>query len=333
MKKWISILGALLALQIALAAGLFLSRDRYGAFVSEEKMLAFDVKEVDALEIEGGEKKRLVLKKEGDVWTIPAMDGFPADGGAVERLLEKLDDLERGWPVATTSGAAKRFKVADEEFERKLTLSKDDEIIASLFVGSSPGLRKVHVRHPGEDEVYSVELNTYEMEIDGEDWIDKSVLSLKADDVAGLELPDLTLVRRENGMAPDDLAEDEEMVAEEIDRAIDRIADLKIRAVLGKEEKPEYLQGEPELKCIVKLTSGESREYVFSKPKDESYYVLKSSAREEYFSVDTWIVDRIKELEREKLVRKKEVEKDGEGEEEPGSSVDAGTTTKDGGGS
>ena len=237
------------------------------------------------------------------------MDGFPADESSVERLLEKIEGLERGWPVAATSGAAKRFKVADEEFERKLTLSKGDDDIASLFVGSSPGLGKVHARLLGEDEIYAVELNAYEMETDREDWIDKSVLSLKAEDIAGIELPNMTLVREENGMVPDDLAEDEEAVREEVDRVVDRVADLKIRSVLGKERQPEYLQEEPELKYTVKLVSGESREFVLSKPKDESYYVLKSSVRDEFLSVDTWTVDRIKEVAREKLVRKKAMRK------------------------
>lgn len=333
MKKWITILSALLTLQIALAAGLFVNRDRYGAFVTEEKMIVYDVKEVDALEIEDGEKRKLVLKRESDVWTIPAIDGFPADKNAVERLLEKLEGLEKGWPVATTSGAAKRFKVADDEFERKLTLSKGESVISSLFVGTSPGLRKVHVRLPGEDEVYSVELNTYEMETEREDWIDKSVLSLRAEDVAGIELPNLTLVRHNGRMDPEDLEDDDEAVKEEVDRLIDRIAGLKIKSILGKEKKPEYLQEDPELRYTVKLASGDSRDYVFSKPKDESYYVLKSSVREEYFSVDTWLVDRIKEVEREEFVRKKAGEEGGEAEEELDSSVDAGMAPKDEGGS
>lgn len=328
MKRWIAVLSAVLVLQATLAAALFLSKERYGTFVADEKMFALDARDADSVTIEGGDAESLVLKKDGAAWTLPSMNGFPADGDAVDRLLERLEGLVKGWPVATTSGAARRFKVADEDFERKITVSRKGNVMASLFAGSSPGLGKVHVRLPGEDEIYAVELNAYEMETEGEAWIDKSVLSLKTEDVAAVEFPNLTLVRREEGMAPGDLAEDEEVVKEEIDRVLDSIAGLKIRSVLGKEKKPEYIREKPALRYTVKLASGGSRDYVFSKPKGESYYVLKASAREEYFSIDTWAVDRIKEVKREELVRRKTDAEVQGAPGDPDSSVDAATAAQ-----
>ncbi|MBW1677777.1 MAG: hypothetical protein JRF30_10750 [Deltaproteobacteria bacterium] len=45
---------------------------------------------------------------------------------------------------------------------------------------------------------------------------------------------------------------------------------------------------------------------MYSKPKDGDDYVLKASHRDEYFKVDDWVVNGIKEVSRSKLVRKKD---------------------------
>jgi len=92
----------------------------------------------------------------------------------------------------------------------------------------------------------------------------------------------------------------EETVAEEAERLIDRIAGLRIRTVLGTETKPEYNQDNPVFRYTLVLSSGDSEEYVYSKPKDGDDYVLKASHRDEYFKVDDWVVSR------SKLVRKKD---------------------------
>ena len=124
MKKWITLLCGLLTLQIAVAVGLNINRTDYGAFVPEAKLLSFDTEAVDRIRIDGEADKRVVLHKQDSQWQLPELDGFPADQGNVKRLLERLAKLEKGWPVATTRGAAKRFKVDETSFERKLTLAQ-----------------------------------------------------------------------------------------------------------------------------------------------------------------------------------------------------------------
>ena len=153
MKNSVVILGALLTLQLALAVSLNLGRDRHRAFEPEEKLLNVDAGEADTIRIDGGEGEHVTLERQEDEWRLPELSGFPANQASVERLLGRLTDLDKGWPVATTGSASRRFKVADSAFERKLTLSKGDETLAALFVGTSPGFRKVHVRLPGEDAI------------------------------------------------------------------------------------------------------------------------------------------------------------------------------------
>ncbi len=303
MKKSITILGALLTLQLALAVGLHMGRDQYRAFEPEEKLLTVPTGEVDGIRIDGGEGQHIVLEKREGQWRLPELAGFPADQAGVARLLQRLAGLEKGWPVATTGGASKRFKVSDPGFERKLTLSKGEETLVALFVGTSPGFRKVHVRVPGEEAIYAVEFSAFEANAKSDDWIDKGVLAQRPDDIERVELSGLTLSREGDQLVVAELEEDEETAEDEARRLVDRIAGLRIRAVLGTEEKPEYDQDQAWLRYRIALASGDEQEYVFFKPEEADHYVLKASHRDEYFEVDTWAIDPLKEFTRAKLVR------------------------------
>jgi hypothetical protein len=307
MKIWITILAAVLALQVVVAVGVNMSQHDYRAFEAEGNLLAFDMKTVDRIRIDGDAGASVLLDKQENQWRLPELNDFPADQGNVKRLLERLAKLEKGLPVATTQGAAKRFKVAKASFERKLTLLQDDQAQATLYVGTSPDFRKVHVRLPDESDIRSVEFNTYEVGVKPEDWIDKAILAYKADDIKRVVLSDFTLQQQDDKLVVSGLAEDEETVENETKRLFDRIAGLNIRSVLNMTEAPNEGQDEAALRYTIDLKSGETREYRFSKPAEADDYVLKVSHRDELFQVDTWLVDTIKEVTRDKLVRKKAV--------------------------
>src|SRR5690606_15912738 len=109
-------------------------------------LLAIDMAQVDGLELAGPDGESLQLSKAQQGWQLPALDGFPADSQRVERMLERLQDLQSGLPVASSGEAQMRFKVADENFERKVQLKSGDKTVATLFLGSSPGMRRIHAR-------------------------------------------------------------------------------------------------------------------------------------------------------------------------------------------
>lgn len=309
MRKWVIGLGGLLILQMVLAVGLNFRQEEYGALEPTEKVMAFDVSAVDNVRIDAESDQHLVLKKQEGEWQLPALNGFPADQGSVTGLLDKLAGLQKGWPVATTAGAARRFKVSDEAFERKITLGRGEERLATLFVGTSPGFRKVHVRTPEGDAIYAAEFSAFESGVKPEDWIDKTVLKHQANDIQEAKLPGFTLKRQGDRLVVADLKEGEAVVENEAKRLLDQLAGLTIRSVLGTEAKPEYGQDKPALRYTLVLKSGEKATYVFSKPKDADYYVLKAPPRDEYFQLDTWTVDPIKEVTRDKLIRKQAEDK------------------------
>ncbi len=311
MKMWITILSGLLVAQLVLAITINLTSEEYAAFQAEETLLEFDEKAVDGLRIEDGTDS-VMLKKREDKWLLPDSVDFPANGDSVEQLLKKLVDMKKGWPVATTSAAIQRFKVAEEQFERKLTLFSGDEAVTQLYVGTSPGFRKVHVRPEDEERVFAVEFNTWETNAKADDWIDKAILKLDESDIERIEMPGFVLQRQDDKLEIADLGEKEQTNTTEASALLGKLAGLRIQSLLGAEIKPEYRQDEPELEIKITRKGGEVLSYRFSKPKDEAYYVLKRSDFDHYFKVAEFTVNPGKEIAREKLVQTKEGATSGE---------------------
>ena len=108
MKSRIFILSGILAAQLLLAGVLNLTGEEYGAFQAEDKLLSFDKQAVSDLRIEDGTDSVVLEKQEGQ-WLLPESGDFPASQRDVGNLLDNLAALQKGWPVARTRAAARRF--------------------------------------------------------------------------------------------------------------------------------------------------------------------------------------------------------------------------------
>src|SRR5579871_4536914 len=161
-KRPTSLLGWGLALQLALALALFFSGSRNEAYKAKEPLLAFDAASVDAIDIDETNGSSVTLVKTGGQWTVPDFAGFPADAGRVTTLLDKLGGLKKGWPVATTADAARRFKVTDDFHERRIVLKSNGKEVAQLLVGTSPSFRQTYARTASDSKVYSIAFATYD---------------------------------------------------------------------------------------------------------------------------------------------------------------------------
>jgi hypothetical protein len=304
MDNKIVILGAVLAAQLLLALGLNLAGDDHGAFQPREKLLAFDSAKIDGLRIEDGEQAVTLRKQNGD-WLLPERDGYPVGDGRAGALLNRLAALEKGWPVATSAGAAERFKLTATDFERRITLLSGQDAVAVLYIGSSPGFRKVHLRPDGDASVYAAEFSTWEAGAKAADWVDKSVLELPVEDIAAVRMPDFELRRDGETLKLAGLLEGDTVKQEEIDRFVRQLAGLRIQSVLGKAAKPEYAQQQPVLELTLTHKEKGELHYRFSKPAEGEAYVLKRSDQDYHFELSGFSVDAIKDMARSKLVEAK----------------------------
>ena len=314
MQKTMGMLGVLLAVQLVLAVSMSTTGPDLTAQRPDTPLLDLGGVAVDHLTIEGPDKQQVILARVGEDWLLPASDDFPADASKVNLLLERLKGLKRGLAVATSPGAKKRFRVSDEDFERRVLLGEGDETVATLYFGTSPGMRRVHAR-TGEDEaVYTTAFGTYDAPVKPEAWEDKSVLTIPQEEIEGIELGELALVRSQDTLAAEvdanvekpieektswsgnGLMEDEMVNQGNAEALAQKLAGLTIGYMLGSEAKPEYGLDEPVLVLRVRRSGGVTIEYHFGKREKENDYVLKVSNRPEYFRLPVYSVDALIEM-------------------------------------
>jgi hypothetical protein len=310
MQKTIGMLAVLLAAQLLLAVGMSFTGPNLAAHRQDAPLLALDDGAVDRLVIEDADKTQIVLARQGDGWVLPATGNFPADRHKVEQLIERLKGLQRGLAVATTPGAQKRFKVSDDDFERRVTLARGDKNLATLYLGTSPGMHRVHARTDQDSAVYAVEFANYEAPVKPADWEDKTVLRVPRDDIDKITVADLTLTRQPKkaaSAAPDkgaagsgrttwtgtNLADGEKLNQANADNLAQQLSDLLVGSVLGTKQKPGYGLEKPALVFGVQRTDGTTVEYRLGKREADNDYVIKASSRPEYFRLPGFTGDAL----------------------------------------
>ena len=192
LTKKLPLLGGLLALQVVVAGLLYWQGGSQDA-PRNEPLLVFDAGEIDRLEMVS-EAASLSMHKAGGRWLLS--DGLPVDETKLTDLLKDINGLRSGWPVATSEGAHERFNVGDENFRHRINLFAGERQTAGLIMGSAPGFRQLHVRKPGERDVYTVDLNAYAVEPQVDRWLDTALLRPEGD-IESIAFNDF-VVRKEN---------------------------------------------------------------------------------------------------------------------------------------
>lgn len=172
MNARMKLLGGLLAVQLLAVAGLLIA-DGMGGAGAGTALLPFEASAVVKLGV-ASQDEALALQRGEDGWQLES--GLPADAEKIREALEKLAGAPAAWPVATSSATAERFEVTEENFQRRLAFETEDGEASALYLGTSPGYRRVHARLDGQDEVFSIDFANYEAPTEAEQWLDKTLL-------------------------------------------------------------------------------------------------------------------------------------------------------------
>ena len=185
LTKFHKILLGVLAVQIALAVMLFARGGEEGAVKEQPLLPGFDAAKVTRVQVlAAGEAKPVDLVKKGSGWVLASSFDYPADTAKIEALLAPLAKLAAAEPVATQAARHKQLKVADAEFERRLTITANGKD-TTLFLGAPAGLRRNALRFAGSDDVYGVSgLSPYSAPAEPHMWVDQHYLSLPKDQIA-----------------------------------------------------------------------------------------------------------------------------------------------------
>jgi hypothetical protein len=177
LKIWRRRLILLLVMQLLLIIGVFAYQQNSNLKIDAKPLLEIETTDIDRLVIQDASNK-VSLQKSGTEWLLPDQQ-LPVDKQKLEDILQKLGAIQLTWPVTTTSSSHERFEVAGTKFQRRIELFQGGAKKADIWLGTSPGFKKIHVRREGENQVYAVELTSFEFAVTEKDWLQKDLLAIK----------------------------------------------------------------------------------------------------------------------------------------------------------
>jgi hypothetical protein len=278
-------LGGLLALQLVLAAGLALNGLRERTTDIAAPLLDFATADVDRIVIDDNASKSTTLTRDDGGWQLASLSGLPANKAKATSVLDTLAGLRTTMPVASTAAGRERFEVSEGKFQRRLRLYDGEKLLGDYYFGTSPGFRRTHGRRAGDDEVYALAFNNFDLPGDSNDWLDKALLG--ASGVQKVKAADYELSR--NGDTWQLAAADENEVAPQVDAG-------KVGELVNALESMRVLRAEDGLpegeRVVVEVTTDDGNlRYEFA--ADDSKYYVKRSDLDRAFTISKTDYDRI----------------------------------------
>jgi hypothetical protein len=274
------------------------------AYSSSERILSLADGSYDKITVAEGEKQA-VLALQDKRWVLPGSGNFPAAESKVNTFVSTLTSLTKSYPRGRTKIAAKQLKVAPDGFERKIVFQKGDQPAVTVYLGTSPSFRKVHLRVEQQDAIYAVSFNAFDAPAKDSDWFDPNILQVKRDDIERVEYKGYVLEKKDDAFVVSGVKEGEETDAGEANALITRLAGLGYMEQLGTEAKDEYNLKDPAVEYLLHTKDGRDLMFTAGQPAEKDYYVAKCSAYPYYFKVAKTVVDPIKDAALNKLVRPK----------------------------
>ena len=298
MNKLITWLSIALAVQLMIAGGLLAAQRQSSTENIAQPLLALEQGGIDRVVINADETSVTMAKAE-DRWRLDGQENLPVDESKLEGVIDQIETARLSWPVAQTNSSRERLEVADDKYQKRLQLYSGDELVSDLYVGTSPGFRKVHVRRAGEDDVYAVELNSYDLTVKTNDWLDKQ--ALKMDEITQIKGTDFNLKNVDDNWAfvNDETQGDASQETLELDKdkakeLASAISGLRVQGVA--DQAPD----ETPVEITVSGSDGEVK-YQFAE-KDDKYYVTRNDI-DAVFTLSKYDYERITKFNRNQLAK------------------------------
>lgn len=307
MEKILGIIGAVLALVIVSAVVLtnyeLAQRDAKKGAV----MFALEASQVDRITIEGPDDGETELLRRGDGWILPDRGDFPADARKVDEMLRRLLAIREDFPTQSDPDALTRFKLADDHFERRITLANGGETLATLYLGSPEGPRQTHARRAGEDTAYAVAFGLFDAPVASDDWTDKAILQIGEADIAGIRVNGLHIVAaiaadHKGGWQLEGTAPSASLNQAAAGRLAERLAQLRVEQVLSHEPEPGDGLDAPQLRLSVTLADSSRVDYRLGRAGLTGLYTLKVSTRPEYFRLSNYTAHQLIDAARREVL-------------------------------
>jgi len=283
-NRSIALLSVLFAVQIAITANLYWPDPELEVVQSIPLTLLppSTIDEIHIADIHGNETR---LRRGEFGWSLPELDNLPADDRKVSALLKIVSSSGHGAPVADSVAARQRFRVASYHYQRRLRIHSEGKVYDEIYLGTSPGFRRVHARNDETDAIYSIGFNTFDASAIGNDWLDRNIMQVDAPDL--IEGPGFALVRdgagwiNQNGGLPE---------ARELDALLRALAGLQVDGVANEDNQRSIAELESTLTLTV--TVGSRRVVLDLFSLDADRYIF-SSEHPVFFKLPAYDYDRL----------------------------------------
>ena len=284
MNRWVNALVLILVIQCVLVAAFYWpAQPTMPAPQQEHRLASFDAGMVDAIRIDDEFANEAVLTRSGEHWLLAYLEDLPANGSKVEQLLVAISEQGHDWPVAHTSAARQRFQVADYYFQRRLTLLGNGKVLDTIYLGMSPGFRKVYARNEKQDEIYSIGFNVFDAPAISGAWLEPDLLQvrtpLRVDADSYSVHFDNGIWRSGTGGTPD---------PRELEALIKALRNLQVDGVADFDMQRELSLAEASLELAVHSLAGETHFELFL--QDGQHYI-HSSEYSLFFKISAYDFD------------------------------------------
>ncbi len=290
MKTHIKILGGLVILQLLLVSIIFFTGNDNSKF-EPKTLIDIDFDSIDEIKI-NDQQAELTLIKKNETWMIDGEGELPIKDAPVSELFEQLSTLKVNWPVAKTSAAAERFEVSEENFQKSIILLSEDKPKTKLFIGTSPGLRKHHLRLNNEGEIYSAEIAQHRISAMRKDWFDRTLLSVKGDISAVKTNRFHLLHNNETWQNADD--SEMELDSTKVDAWTQRFQRLEVSDLVDKTHVEAIIITNPLLTVEIASENGIINFAIYSKDKR---YFIKRYDDDRLFELEGYIAEPIEQVD------------------------------------
>ena len=256
-----------------------------GKLDQADALLPFDPALVRELQIGDQFDNETVLQRAGERWLLPDMEGLPADGEKIEQLLASLADSDQDWPVANTPAASQRFQVASYHYQRRLTFIGEDELLGSVFLGTSPGFRKVHARNETQDQIFSIRLSSFDAPATASAWLDRKLLQIRAPVSITADGYSLS---REGGSWLNGTGQVPQQ--RELEALLSILRSLQVDGLAGEDQQRDLAAAEAELVLQISSLSGDTTLELFTLEKQ---HYIHSSEYRLFFTLSAYEYDRL----------------------------------------
>ncbi len=305
MSRRNQILVGVLVVQLLLAVVVFWPRGSKAG--GGEAMLA-DLDQVIEITVQDNAGHSIVLTKLNGAWVLPEIDDYPVPADKVSALLEKLEAFTTSRLVTKTASSHRRLKVADDAFERRVRLKRQDGVVSTFYLGSSPNYGVIHIRLDKQNQVYMVsDLSLTDVGAQAAGWVDAVYLSIEREQVVELTLEnangEFVFTRSENASAGADdriwsmagLGEGETLSQNSVTALLNRVSTLRMIAPVGKQELPKYGLQYPRALVTVKTRDAEGNTHtvvlrVGAKDAESNQYTVIASTSPYYVRVAEYAV-------------------------------------------